>query len=202
MKRAAWFRAGFRSLVVGAALVLATAASAADGWVTLPFTPFQLAIAPGAAQIFSKATPVYGLRLSVLYGVQSKVVGLDVGLVNQVDSLSGVGVGLCNVVLESGAGAHLGFGCSYVEADFKGFQTALVNQVGGQLAGFQHALVNHVGGQLTGFQFGLVNNAGSGAGLQIGLVNHAGSMRGVQFGLLNLNENGFLPFFPLINFGF
>jgi hypothetical protein len=187
MNRAVWFRAGFRSLVAGSALALATAASAADGWVTLPFTPFQLAIAPGAAQVFSKPTPVYGLRVSALYGIQSKVVGFDVGLFNDADSLTGVGVGFCNVTRGNAAGAHLGVGCNYSEADFAGLQTGVVNQVGGQLAGFQ---------------LGLANGSEGGAGLQIGLVNYSNSMRGVQLGLLNWNDNGFLPFFPFVNFGF
>jgi hypothetical protein len=89
MNRVAWLRAGFRSLVTASVLALATPSSAADGWVTLPFTPFQLAIAPGAAQVFSKSTPVYGLRVSALYGIQSKVVGLDVGLFNGAESGSG-----------------------------------------------------------------------------------------------------------------
>jgi hypothetical protein len=187
MNRAAWFRAGFRSLVAGSVLVLATTAFAADGWVTLPFTPFQLAVAPGAGQVFSKSTPVYGLRVSVLYGIQSKVVGLDLGLFNDADSMSGVAVGFCGITRGNGVGAHLEFGCSVVEADFAGVQTAFVNRVGGQLAGFQ---------------FGIANSAQSGAGLQIGLMNLSDSMRGVQLGLLNWNSNGFLPLFPFINFGF
>jgi hypothetical protein len=187
MNRAAWFRAGFLSWVAGSALALATASSADDGWVTLPYTPFQLAIVPGYGQVFTKATPVYGLRISVLYGVQSKVVGLDAGLFNVADSLTGVGVGLCNVTEGNAAGAHLGLGCSHVDADFAGFQTGFVNQVGGQLKGFQ---------------LGFANSAEAGAGLQMGLVNHSDSMRGVQLGLLNWNDNGFLPFFPFVNFGF
>jgi len=174
-------------LIAGSVLLLAATASASDGWLTLPFTPFQLSIASGASQIFSRATPVYGLRLSIFYGTQSKVAGLDLGLFNDADSLSGVGVGFCNVTRENGAGAQLGAGCSQVEGDFTGLQAAFVNQVGGRFAGFQ---------------LGLGNGAGNGAGLQVGLVNHAGSMRGVQLGLLNWNDNGFLPLFPLVNFGF
>jgi len=187
MNRAARFRVGFRLLVAGSVLALATASSAGDGWVTLPFTPLQLAIAPGSAQVFSKATPVYGLRVSALYGIQSEVVGIDAGLFNDTDSLTGIGVGLCNMTRGNAAGGQLGAGCNHVEADFAGLQAGAVNQVGGELAGLQ---------------IGLVNDAEAGAGLQIGFLNHAGSLRGVQFGLLNWNENGFLPFFPIVNFGF
>jgi len=40
-------------------------------------------------------------------------------------------------------------------------------------------------------------------GLQIGaLVNKADSVAGLQIGLLNINKNGWLPFFPILNFGF
>jgi len=174
-------------LVAGSVLLLATASSAADEGLTLPFTPFQLAIAPGYAQLFSKATPVYGLRVSALYGMQSKVVGLDVGTFNDADSLTGVGVGLCNVTRGKAMGAHLGAGVNYVETDFTGFQTGLANQVAGQL---------------TGFQLGLGNDAEGGAGLQIGLINQSRSLRGLQLGLINRNKNGFLPFFPIVNFGY
>lgn len=187
MSRAAWFRAGFRWWVAGSVLMLANVAFAADGWVTLPFTPFQLSIASGVSQIFSKATPVYGLRVSALYGTQSKVIGLDAGFFNDTGALTGLGVGFCNVARENAIGAQLGAGCSQVEVNFAGLQAAFVNQVGGRLAGLQ---------------LGFGNGAGSGAGAQIGLLNHAGSMRGVQLGLLNWNDNGFLPLFPFINFGF
>jgi hypothetical protein len=38
-------------------------------------------------------------------------------------------------------------------------------------------------------------------GLQIGLLNRARELEGLQIGLLNFNERGFLPVFPLFNFG-
>lgn len=179
-------RAGIGSLVAGSVLLLATVSSAADEGLTLPLTPFQLAIVPGFAQLFSKATPVYGLRVSAIYGMQSKVVGLDAGLFNDSDSLTGVGVGLCNVTRGNAKGAHLGAGGNFVEADFAGLQTGLANQVGGELAGLQ---------------LGLTNDAEKGAGLQIGIINQSRSMRGLQIGLINRNNNGFLPFFPIVNFG-
>jgi hypothetical protein len=177
-------------------LALATAASEAsaasppsegDGWVTLPFTPFQLSIAAGLSQIFTKSTPVYGLRLNLLYGVQSRVVGLDAGLFNDADSLSGLGFGLCNITRQSATGVMLGAACSHSDEDFQGLQTGLVNIVGGQLSGAQ---------------LGIANGTENGVGLQIGLINRSKSMRGVQLGLLNWNENGFLPLFPILNFGF
>ena len=187
MNRAERLRAGFGSLVAASVLALASVSSAADGWVTLPYAPFQLAIAPGGGQIFSKATPIHGLRVSVLYGIQSKVVGLDAGLFNQTDSMIGIGVGLCNVTRGNGAGIQLGAGCSDVEGDFVGIQAGLFNQVRSQLSGLQ---------------VGLANGAEAGTGLMIGLLNRSESMRGLQIGVLNWNKNGFLPLFPIFNFGF
>ena len=187
MKRVAWFRAGFRWLVAGWVLLLATASSAADEGLTLPFTPLQLAIVPGFGQLFSKATPVYGLRASAIYGMQSKVVGLDAGLFNDSESLTGLGVGLCNVTRGNAVGAHLSAGVNYVETDFAGFQTGLANQVAGKLAGFQ---------------LGLANDAEEGTGLQIGIINQSRAMRGLQLGLINRNGKGLLPFFPIVNFGY
>jgi hypothetical protein len=172
--------------VAGLLLATAGASSASDGWITAPLTPLQISTAAGRSQIFSKATPVYGLRLSGFYGVQSKVVGLDLGLFNDATSVAGLGIGLCNITRENGAGVQVGAGCSLVDADFTGVQTGLVNQVSGRL---------------DGLQLGVANAAREGTGLQIGLLNRSTSMRGLQIGVLNWNENGFLPFFPFFNFG-
>ena len=53
--------------------------------------------------------------------------------------------------------------------------------------------------KLKGFQLGTVNFAKG--GVQLGIYNHNSGTKSWQFGLLNYNKNGFLPFFPLINFG-
>lgn len=36
--------------------------------------------------------------------------------------------------------------------------------------------------------------------VQLGILNYTGGASGIQFGLININKNGFLPFFPIINF--
>jgi hypothetical protein len=33
------------------------------------------------------------------------------------------------------------------------------------------------------------------------LYNRATSLKGLQLGVTNVNQNGFLPFFPIINLG-
>jgi hypothetical protein len=186
MNRATRFRAGFRLLVAGSMLALATPSSAADAGIPAPFTPFQLAIFPGWWQVFSEPTAVYGVRVSAVYGIQSKVWGLDTGLFNETESMIGIGTGISNIVRENGMGIQLA-AFNSVEADFTGLQTSLANVVGGQIMGLQ---------------VGFVNIAEAGTGLQIGFLNRSDSIRGVQFGLLNWNKNGFLPFFPFVNFGF
>ncbi len=45
-------------------------------------------------------------------------------------------------------------------------------------------------------------SAENGKGLQIGFWNVAKEMTGLQIGLLNFNDKGFLPIFPLFNFGY
>jgi hypothetical protein len=182
-KLAARLRRGGGAALAG--LLVAAAASASDGWINAPLTPLQLSIAAGRSQVFTEATPVYGLRLSGFYGVQTRVVGLDLGFINDATSLTGLGIGLCNVTRENATGVQIGGGCSIVEADFTGFQTGLAN---------------NVAGRLSGFQLGFANAAQDGTGLQIGFLNRSTSMRGLQLGVLNWNENGFLPFFPLFNF--
>ncbi len=168
-------------------LALAAPAAARDGWVTASSTPVQFGLAPGAAQIFSQDTPVKGFRFTGLYGIQKQMVGLDIGGVNESESMTGVGLGGCNVTHGNAVGAHLSAFCNVVEEDYRGFQGVM--------------LFNQVGGHFAGGQVGLANFAEKGAGAQIGLVNLSDSFKGVQLGLINVNRTGFLPFFPLINIG-
>ena len=51
-----------------------------------------------------------------------------------------------------------------------------------------------------GIQVGGINRTGTGNPLQIGVFNFASDSSPFQIGLLNYNENGFLPFFPFVNF--
>ena len=150
--------------------------------------PVQLALL-NPAQVFGEDTSVSGFRLNVFLGVNRDVMGFDLSAV---------------------AGHTLG--------TQRGVQLGLVNQVGGDCTGAQTAaLGNSVEGRLRGVQIaGLVSLASEGSGVQIapflahatkfsgfqlGLFTFADEMKGLQLGLLNFNENGFLPIFPLFNFG-
>lgn len=68
--------------------------------------------------------------------------------------------------------------------DVKGFKGALAFTSGEKLAGVALAPVNLVD-EVDGVAFAAVNIAKKG---------------GIQFGILNFMENGFLPWFPLVNF--
>jgi hypothetical protein len=171
--------------------MLALAAPAAlaedggEGLIAAPFTPFQLSFASGYSQLFEKATPVYGLRLNAFYGVQSEVVGIDVGPFNEVDTSIGLGMGVANIV----------------HGDATGLQIGVASVVDEQAIGAQAGLANIVGGTLRGAQFGVINRSENATGFQLGIVNVSRSMAGLQVGLLNFNEKGFLPVFPIFNFG-
>jgi len=189
MKRMAWSRseapAWLACLVLAFAAPTALAEEGGEGLIPAPFTPFQLSFASGYSQLFEKATPVYGLRLDVFYGVQSKVVGIDVGPFNEVDTSIGLGMGVANIV----------------HGDATGLQIGAASVVDEEAIGAQAGFANIVGGRLSGAQLGVINRAEKATGLQLGIVNVSGSMAGLQIGLLNFNEKGFLPVFPLFNFG-
>jgi hypothetical protein len=175
---------GRRGLIgVLIALLLAVAGDASSQ--SLAFTPLQIALLP-VAQVFPADVPVRGFRLN-LYGRQQDVAGLDAGFFNEVrENVTGVGAGIVNL--------------SYGNAS--GLQVALVNSVDGHFRGLQAALGNVNEGSLSGIQIGALNVSDEGSGMQLGLFNQATSLKGIQFGLININANGFLPFFPIINFGF
>ena len=150
-----------------------------------PLTRLQISGASGATQLFKKEVPVYGLRLNLIYGVQTQVAGIDLGPFNETDSAMGLGVGVANISLGAAFGLQVGV-AAHVEEDFYGLQTGFANMVRGRIAGAQ---------------LGIVNRAEEGAGFQLGIVNQSKSIKGLQLGLININENGFLPFFPIFNLG-
>lgn len=160
--------------------------AAAQGVVDAPMTPLQLSIAAGYSQLFKDEVPVYGLRTSMLWGEQSEITGLDIGLFHTAVKTNGVAIGIYNGLSGSGTGAQLGLG-TYVQEHFAGVQ-----------AGMANAII----GELHGAQIGMANSSGAGAGFQLGLLNITESMKGIQIGLWNVNPNGFLPYFPIINFSF
>ena len=135
--------------------------------------PIQLALfAP--IQLVPEENAISGIRLSLLYGKNTSVTGLDWGLVSH--STSGRSVGV-----------QFGF-VGLVEADFMGWQ---------------NTWVNYTKGNFEGFQWGVVNYAGHASGLQLGFVNYAVTMKGLQIGLVNIiKQGGQFPVFPIVNWSF
>lgn len=135
--------------------------------------PIQLALfAP--VQIFPDTTSIKGVRISLLYGRNTTVKGLDIGLVSHTTA------GLSK-------GAQFGV-VGFVEADFMGFQ---------------NNWVNITQGSFEGFQWGLVNHANKASGFQLGLVNYARTLNGLQIGLVNIiKQGGQFPVFPIVNWSF
>ena len=117
---------------------------------------------------------VTAFRFNLLYGKNTSVEVVDLGLVNH--TTSGLSKGL-----------QWG-GVNIAEGDFKGFQLATVNYNAG---GFE------------GLQWGFVNHSNNGDGLQLGFVNYAKRYHGLQIGLINIiSEGGQFPVFPIVNWSF
>ena len=150
-------------------------------------SPIQLAlVAP--VQLVGADRSITGLRLNLIYGVNTSVVGLDVGLVNR--NTAGVSKGLQYGIV------------NLVEADFTGWQDGGVNITRGAFEGLQSGAVNSAGSG-RGLQWGVVNISDSFNGLQLGLVNYAENMHGLQIGLVNIiKQNGAFPVFPIVNWSF
>lgn len=155
------------SLIIIALAVLPAASLHAEG------KPVQLAlVAP--VQLFPQETPITGLRLSLIYGRNTSITGVDLGLVN-----------------------HTTSGMS------KGYQWGLVGLADADFMGWQNNFVNTTKGNFEGFQWGFVNYANHASGFQLGFVNYAVSMRGLQIGLVNIiKQGGQFPVFPIINWSF
>jgi len=125
-------------------------------------------------QIVPEGESVGAFRLSI-YGVNSGMTGLDLGIWNETRSQPQVG-------LQWGiVGKSLG--------GFQGWQANTVNISQNMFEGFQSGWVNHHSGKFSG--------------LQLAIVNYAETMNGIQIGLLNfIKKGGFMPWFPLFNFAF
>ena len=138
--------------------------------ITAQEKPVQLALF-NPIQIFDENTSITGLRISLLYGKNATVSGLDWGLVN-----------------------HMTSGVS------KGVQFGLVGLVEADYTGWQDNGVNITKGKFEGLQWGIVNYAGTISGVQIGLVNYAANMtKGLQIGLVNIiKQGGQFPVFPIV----
>ena len=125
------------------------------------FTPVSLAKADDAVTAF---------RFNLIYGRNTSVKVVDVGLVNHTTTLS------------------------------NGLQLGSVNFTEGEISGLQLGTLNINKGTTKGFQWAGVNYAENAGGLQLAFVNYARTLDGLQIGAINIiKEGGFLPVMVIAN---
>ena len=135
--------------------------------------PVQLALF-NPVQIFPESESIAGVRLSLIYGSNAGVSGLDLGLVNK-----------------TGGGG------------FTGIQWGFVALTEGNVTGLQWNFVGLAKGNVEGVQIGFYNSASHCSGLQLGFINNTGTMKGLQIGLVNIiDRGGQFPVFPIVNWSF
>jgi hypothetical protein len=175
--------------------------------------PFQLSLWD-SVKIVESDRSIHGLRLTLPYGRNWDVHGVDIGIVNQIDhDLEGAQFSLVGMVDGNMKGLQYNWLWSSVAGEAQGAQLGAVNAAGSlegaQLGAVNYAregasgaglaFVNVYEGSSVGAELGLVNYATRIEGVQIGLVNVTEHLRGVQIGLVNVAKNGFLPVFVLFN---
>jgi hypothetical protein len=157
----------FRTVVLAATLTAAAApALAGDKPINLSLvTPVSIA---------KEGDSVSAFRFNLIYGKNTSVRVVDIGLVNHTTS---------------GMSKGLGWG--------------LVNLANADFTGIQLGTVNMVEGSFEGFEWGFVNYTKNAEGLQLGVVNYTEKLHGLQVGLVNIiKQDGFMPFFPFVNWSF
>ena len=120
----------------------------------MAWSPIQVGLFGGNAQICAPETEITGLRLNLPYSENDDVTGLDLGIVSGGASISGLRLNAVNLSDEHSGGVEIG----------------LVNVDKGEMVGWQCGIFNYAG-SMRGFQLGLINKCGSLYGIQIGLVN-------------------------------
>lgn len=120
----------------------------------MAWSPIQVGLFGGNAQICAPETEITGLRLNLPYSENDDVTGLDLGIVSGGASISGLRLNAVNLSDEHSGGVEIG----------------LVNVDKGEMVGWQCGIFNYAG-SMRGFQLGLINKCGDLYGIQIGLVN-------------------------------
>jgi hypothetical protein len=170
-------------MLVAAILSLASATRGQE----LVEKPLQIALW-NPIQIYPEDTGIKVFRLSILYGKNVSVKGLDLGMVNRCTGgiTKSWQIGLFN----------------WVEGDFLGWQYGIANFTKGKFTGLQSHGFN-IALDAEGVQIGVVNRAERISGFQLGFINWADSMYGLQIGLINyIASKETLPFFVIINWSF
>ena len=141
-------------------------------------------------QVAPEESNVYGLRVTVPYGVNNSVYGLDFGLWSETTGYQ-YGVQANGLV-------------AYHEEDADGFNLAgIVNYTEKNSTGcIIGGIYSEVKNKMTGFQAAVaIAKARQVVGVQLSLFNYCEDLKGVQLGLININNNGMIPFTIILNFG-
>jgi hypothetical protein len=156
------FRAGSQ-FALAITFLAALPVAAAEKAVNLSlFTPISLAKPDDSISAF---------RFNLIYGKNTSVKVVDMGLIN-----------------------HTTSGLS------KGLQLGTVNITEGEMSGLQIAAININKGSVSGLQWATFNYAQTAGGLQLAFVNYAEKIDGIQIGAINIiKEGGFLPVCVIAN---
>jgi hypothetical protein len=175
-------------------------------------TPLGIAIMP-PVELPPQDFTVVGARVSVIYGENYNMYGVDLGAIGNVTDQNFVGIGVSGVFnYNKGESTILGLqaaGITNVNVNktrIVGLQVAAglnSNQAESSIVGLELGLVNYAPfTHIMGIQAGLYNRAHVVTGFQIGLINVADNLQGIQIGLANINHQGLFAFSPFLNIGF
>ena len=175
-------------------------------------SPLGIAIG-GPVQFPPNDYDIIGARVSLLYGTNRDVSGIDLGLLGNITTGKFTGAAVSGIFnytkgMATITGLQLA-GIANINTQkirVVGLQAALgtnYNSAESSIVGLQLALANlSPNTSIYGFQMGLYNKARAVRGFQIGLINVTQNLSGIQIGLLNFYQDGFFKVSPLINIGF
>ena len=132
--------------------ILAALPAAADG-------PVNVSVFPPIALV-KPTEGVTAFRVDLLYGKNTSVKVVDLGLINHTTTLS------------------------------NGLQWGFINYNEGTFSGLQIATVSYNKGAAGGLQWSGFNYAGTASGLQVAFVNYAETLEGFQLGVVNIAKTG------------
>jgi hypothetical protein len=168
-----------------------------------------VADAAGAATGFQLGIPktnipsdphVTGMRLSFIWGKNSRQEGFDVGVLSmsETSTFSGLALvgGVSKVTSRMDGGVALSL-INYHTGSDSGMNGAFINLLANASEAFNTGFV--IIADSTMVDLGGVNYSKSSTA-QIGFINITKRIKSFQFGFINIAENGFLPIFPIFNF--
>ena len=164
------------------------------------WTVFQFVICPGVPGVTYNSA-VYGLKIGVpMSGGIGCVGGVEMSLISSTTSrVYGVQMAAFVNIADQVEGVQLA-AITNATDNVSGLQMSMIN-VSGNASGVQFGLANVDSENLNGCQAGIYNYVKDANGLQFGIINVA-KKSSFQFGLINIIEDGWMPFFPLINFSY